>query len=73
MLECCIYEVKGVDTDPQFFPKMRRTWAVKSLVNLSCAGTTYAVVSGQGHYRNSFTTRFRDVIASWLGVDEDAE
>lgn len=37
MLECCIYEVKKVDTDTQLFPKMRRSWAVKSLMNLACA------------------------------------
>lgn len=44
MLECCIYDIKKVGTDPQFFPKMRRTLAVKSLVNLACA-----VVLGRQH------------------------
>lgn len=37
MLEYCIYEIKKAGTDPQLFPKMRRSWAVKSLVNLACA------------------------------------
>lgn len=44
MVEYCIYEVKKVGTDPQLFPKMRRSWAVKSHVNL--AGTS---VLGREH------------------------
>lgn len=50
MLECCIFVVEKVGTDPQLFPKM--SWAVKSLLNLACASVlgrqhgTWSLVRG---------------------------